>query len=102
MIIDGNQKEKDAMEQFRLGNNTKGHQLQDEFIAEFQAAYAEKDHCPCTTACKNHGKCRECVAIHRAHREHVPYCLRDMLNARIRMLSELTEHSIADEISVQK
>lgn len=101
MIIDGNQKEKDAMNQFRLGNDAKGHQLQDEYIAEFQREYANKDHCPCTTACKNHGKCRECVAIHRAHREHVPYCLQDMLNERIRLLSELTEHTVVNKISAE-
>ena len=97
MRIDGNQKEKDAMACFHQGNADEGHRLQDEFVAEFQSAYAGKDHCPCTTACRYHGKCRECVAIHRAHMEHVPNCLRPMLNLRIRALSELTEHTAFGE-----
>ena len=98
MMIDGNQKEKDAMRQFHCGNSEEGHRLQDEFIAEFQAAYADRDHCPCQTACKLHGKCRECIAVHRAHMEHVPVCLQPMLNRRIRALSELTEHTFVNEI----
>lgn len=99
MKIDGNSKEKAAMMQFHAGNNAEGHRLQNEFVAEFQEAYADKDHCPCTVACRYHGKCRECVAIHRAHMEHVPNCMQPMLNQRIRMISELTEHSIVDELA---
>ena len=38
------------------------------------------------------------MAIHRAHQEHVPNCLRPMLNRKIRALSELTEHTLAREI----
>ena len=94
MIIDGNQKEKDAMAQFHLGNREEGHRIQDEFIAEFSEAYADRDHCPCPSkTCHIHGRCRECVAVHRAHQEHLPYCMRAMVNQRIDVLSELTEHS---------
>ena len=64
--------------------------------------YKDKDHCPCRKACRYHGNCKECVAIHRAHQEHVPNCMRQMLNRKIRMLSELTEHSIASEIEPPK
>ncbi|MGN0764155.1 MAG: LPS biosynthesis protein, partial [Aristaeellaceae bacterium] len=35
---------------------------------------------------------------HRAHQEHVPNCMRTMLNRKIRLLSELTEHTLANEI----
>jgi hypothetical protein len=38
------------------------------------------------------------VAIHRAHQEHVPNCMRPIINAKIKLLSELTEHTIAEEI----
>lgn len=31
--------------------------------------------CTCPqTACVWHGRCRECVAIHRYHKDHVPEC----------------------------
>ena len=98
MIIDGNPKEKRAMELMRTGNRAEGERLQNEFVAAFNEEYANKDHCPCQTACIHHGNCRECVTIHRGHQEHVPNCLRIMLNERIRALSELTEHTIANEI----
>ena len=98
MIIEGNQKELDAMKEFHKGNRQEGLRLQEEFAAAFREEYKDKDHCPCQKACRYHGNCKECVAIHRAHQEHVPNCMRPLLNKKIRLLSELTEHSIANEI----
>lgn len=98
MIIEGNEKEKAAMAEFHKGNRPEGLRLQEEFSSEFRTEYAEKDHCPCKKACRYHGNCKECVAIHRAHQEHVPNCMRPIINAKIRLLSELTEHTIANEI----
>ena len=98
MMIEKNQKELDAMQAFRDGDRKKGLELQEEFAAEFREEYKDKDHCPCKKACRYHGNCKECVAIHRAHQEHVPNCMRPILNAKIKLLSELTEHTIAEEI----
>ena len=58
MIIEGNQKEIDAMQEFHRGNRQKG--------LEF------------------------------------PNCMRPIINARIKLLSELTEHTIANEIEPPK
>ena len=33
---------------------------------------------------------------------HVPNCMRPMLNKRLKILSELTEHTLADEIEAPK
>ncbi len=33
-----------------------------------------KEPCPCTYDCPNHGKCCACVAHHRDHDEGVPAC----------------------------
>ena len=41
MIIDGNQKEKDAMHQFHIGNEKEGHLLQDSFVEEIPFQYLE-------------------------------------------------------------
>ncbi len=73
-----------------------------DMMGAFRTEYAEKDHCPCQKACRYHGNCKECVAIHRAHQEHVPNCMRPMINAKLRILSELTEHTIANEIEPPK
>ena len=42
------------------------------------------------------------MAIPRAHQEHVPNCMRPMLNRKIKILSELTEHTLANEIEPPK
>lgn len=98
MDIDNNPIEKRAMEAFHHGDRAEGLQIQEEFAAAFREEYRGKDHCPCQKACRYHGNCKECVAIHRAHQEHVPNCLRPMLNRKIKALSELTEHTLAREI----
>ena len=98
MMIEHNPKELAAMEEFHKGNRQKDLELQEEFAAAFREEYREKDHCPCKKACRYHGNCKECVAIHRAHQEHVPNCMRPILNQKIKLLSQLTEHTIAEEI----
>ena len=98
MIIEGNQKELEAMKCFHNGNRQEALRLQEEFVSEFREEFKENDHCPCQKACRYHGNCKECVAIHRAHQEHVPNCMRPIINAKIKLLSELTEHTIANEI----
>lgn len=102
MIIEGNEKEKAAMAEFHKGNRKEGLRLQEEFAAAFREEYKEKDHCPCKKACCYHGNCKECVAIHRAHQEHVPNCMRELINKKLKGLSELTEHTIAYEIEPPK
>lgn len=98
MIIDNNPKEKEAMEAFHSGDRPLGYKLQDEFVHELRDSLGKIDHCTCKKACKYHGHCVECVAIHRAHREHLPNCFQSMVNERIEKLSELTEHSVAEQI----
>ena len=83
MKIEGNQKELDAMVEFHKGNRVEGLRLQEEFAAEFRKEYKDKDHCPCLKACRYHGNCKECVAIHRAHQEHVPNCMRPLINKKL-------------------
>ena len=102
MIIDGNNKEKEAMKAFHQGNRKGGLKLQEEFAAEFREEYKEKDHCSCKKACRYHGNCKECVAIHRAHQEHLPNCMRPIVNKKLIILSELTEHTLANEIEPTK
>ena len=92
MDIDKNPLECKAMEAFRNGEQETGFMLQDEFVAQLRESIKSQDHCPCKkSACKYHGNCLECVAIHRAHQEHLPVCFRDMVNERIQQLSTLTE-----------
>lgn len=100
MRIDGNPKEKEAMAAFHAGNRAEGLKLQEEFAKKFREEYKDKDHCPCTKSCRHHGNCKECVAIHRAHEEHLPNCFQNMVNKKIKDLSELTEHTYVKDFEL--
>ena len=39
-----------------------------------------------------------CVQVHRGHGDHLPHCLQCMVNQKLALLSELTEHSIVKEV----
>ena len=90
-MVDDHELERKAMELFRSGDAARASQLQEEFLQEIMAS--GQDLCSCPSGCKYHGKCVECVMIHRGHGDHLPHCFRDMVNRRIEVLSGLTEHS---------
>ena len=83
--------EKRAMALFKEGRSAEASALQDKFLEKVMGS--GEDLCSCPSNCKFHGKCVECVMVHRGHRDHLPHCFRDMVNERIEGLSELTEHS---------
>ena len=48
--------------------------------------------CSCPySRCEWHGKCRECVALHRYHAEHLPCCLQPLLREKITVLAGCCE-----------
>jgi len=90
-MIDDHPLEKRAMELFRSGDAEQASRLQEEFLAEVMSS--GEDLCSCPGHCKYHGKCVECVLVHRGHADHLPHCFRSMVNERLERLSALTEHS---------
>ena len=90
-MIDDHPLEIEAMDLFKKGDSATARKLQERFLKEVRDS--GEDHCTCPAACKHHGKCVECVIIHRGHGDHVPHCFREMVNRRLEPLSELTEHS---------
>ena len=46
--------------------------------------------CP-NTLCDWHGRCKECVALHRDNGNHVPFCLQPILRDKILSLVETVE-----------
>ncbi len=55
------------------------------------------EHAECTcpkTKCEWHGKCYECVKIHRVHGNHFPNCLQYILQDKIEGLAATIEHNI--------
>lgn len=92
-MVDDHEMERRAMALFRSGRAAEARALQDQFLREVMAS--GEDLCPCPGACKHHGRCVECVVIHRGHGDHLPYCFRQMVNRRLAALSALTEHSLS-------
>jgi len=71
-MVDNHELERRAMELFKGGDAAKATALQDEFLAEILAS--GEDLCSCPHECKFHGRCVECVMIHRGHGDHLPHC----------------------------
>lgn len=62
------------------------------------AADPEITKCPCpNTMCDWHGKCRECVALHRYHGDHVPFCLQPILRDKVKALADTCEMEISQK-----
>lgn len=53
------------------------------------------DKCSCPQLkCEWHGKCRECVMLHRAYQDHLPHCLKPIFQNKIKGLAEAIEFDI--------
>lgn len=56
------------------------------------AADPEVTKCTCpNTLCDWHGKCKECVALHRYHNDHIPFCLQKNIDDKLKALVNVTE-----------
>jgi hypothetical protein len=54
--------------------------------------------CPCPkTKCEWHGRCYECVRIHRINGSHIPNCLQFMFKEKIKQLAEHVELVVCDK-----
>lgn len=52
----------------------------------------ENFQCSCPNLrCEWHGKCRECVAIHRYYKDHLPKCFQQFVNEKIKALAQVGE-----------
>ena len=48
--------------------------------------------CPCPKVrCEWHGKCKECIAIHRYHKDHLPECMQQYVNAKLKAVAAIGE-----------
>jgi hypothetical protein len=92
--IDGSPLEKQALERLRQGDRKGFFECQDRFLK--QVKESGEDHCPCKAACKYHGKCLDCVLIHRGHQDHLPVCFHGMVNQRLAAVAGLSETHLAD------
>jgi hypothetical protein len=48
--------------------------------------------CSCPkTNCEWHGKCTECVALHRYYEDHVPGCFQQYINEKLKAVVQIGE-----------
>ncbi len=77
MELDANPAMIESMRLEKQGNLTDAHRIRDDFTAQLrEEAGTGFDFCSCRVDCPYHGRCMECVAIHRGHVDHVPNCLK--------------------------
>jgi hypothetical protein len=93
--LDNNNLAKKAMSCYKEKRKEEGDKLLNEFLE--MVKNSNQDHCSCTSNCKFHGNCIDCVIIHRGHTDHLPNCFYAMVNDKICQLSCLTEHSFYKE-----
>lgn len=103
MQVDSNPIIKAAFLLSGKGETAQAWKMEDEAIAQIhEAVKAGQTHCNCPkTDCRLHGKCMDCVIVHRGHRDHLPHCLHDMVNERLAAFSALTEGSIVEKIGTK-
>lgn len=62
------------------------------------AANPENLKCTCAaTLCEWHGRCRECVALHRYHKDHVPACMQTFINDKLKDLVKIGELTASEK-----
>ena len=60
------------------------------------AADPQVTKCTCpNTLCDWHGKCKECVALHRHHNDHTPVCLQPLISDKIKALAAVAEADLS-------
>ena len=84
----------DCSQAYKDGDVKKARNMQKAFIKAIKES--GQDHCPCKEACQHHGRCEECVLLHRAGMDHVPLCFRNLINEKLRVVSSRTEHSLKE------
>jgi hypothetical protein len=63
-----------------------------EHVLENRRIVADPKNLKCTckqTLCEWHGRCRECVALHRHYQDHVPACLQGYIAERLKAVARI-------------
>lgn len=93
MKVDGNELEIESLKELRAGNEQRSRELEDEFLG--LCRQMPQGSCSCyMTDCRWHGKCWECVNLHRGAQDHLPNCFHILVNKRLQGLLDLTESKV--------
>ena len=75
------------------GDDANAERIEEEFLQQVRAFVKDGgEHCNCVKIeCRHHGDCFSCVAVHRGHAMHLPYCFQDVIKERVKGILELAE-----------
>lgn len=77
MRIDDNPQMHENIRLEKEGKIPESHRVRDDFVEQvLRVRDGGEDTCSCKAKCIYHGRCFECVMIHRGHRDHLPNCLK--------------------------
>ena len=84
----------ECLEAYAMGNEKEGRRILKAFLKEVEES--GQDHCSCGEPCAFHGNCKACILSHRAGMDHVPACLRGVVNEKLKVVASLTENTLND------
>ncbi len=71
-----------------------------ELITEIRHILKNSENLKCTcpnTFCEWHGKCKECVALHRYYGNHIPTCMQPIMKNKVRLLADAVELNVEEK-----
>ena len=58
----------------------------------------ENQKCSCPKVkCEWHGKCMECVTLHRYYKDHLPNCFQQFVNDKIKAIAQVGELHVVEK-----
>jgi hypothetical protein len=92
-MVDNNELEIESLRELKAGNVEHSHALEDEFFRRIREL--PQGACSCHMLdCRWHGKCWECVQLHRGAGDHLPNCFHGIVNKRLQNVLDLTESTV--------
>lgn len=75
-------------------------EFNDEVVPKIREVLKDTNNLKCScpkTKCEWHGKCQECVAIHRFYKDHIPNCFQQFVNEKIRAIAQIGELEVYEK-----
>ena len=71
-----------------------------ELVKEIRNIVSDPEHQKCScpkVKCEWHGKCLECVTIHRYFKDHLPNCFQQIFNDKLKAVASIGEMSAIEK-----
>jgi len=71
-----------------------------ELVKQLRSILQDPNNLKCTcpkVECEWHGKCLECVALHRYNKDHFPNCFQNIFNDKIKAIASIGELEVKEK-----